>query len=200
MEKLMRISKGLDIFFRVMQVLMLIGAVGGILVLLIFHIAGPDDIINQTFHLMDLGPLTFEFAHDLAFSPVHPRFWYMWVSAGLTALSVAAVFYAFHLVRKILHPMTQGRPFESNMGRNIQKIGYVSIVLGIVQNTGVIMETEAIMHMFHLTDLTSGGAVHSITANYRFDGSFLVLFFILLLISHIFQYGVELQRQSDETL
>ena len=51
-----------------------------------------------------------------------------------------------------------------------------------------------------LLDYVKEGTIQSITANSQIDLTFLVVFFILLLVSYIFRYGEELQQQVDETL
>ena len=61
------------------------------------------------------------------------------------------------------------------------------------------------MHLDSFADINQGdyvkeGTIQSITSNYQIDLTFLVLFFILLLVSYIFRYGEELQQQVDETL
>ena len=45
-----------------------------------------------------------------------------------------------------------------------------------------------------------GGALESLTVNYKPDFSCLGTFLVLLLVSHIFNYGARLQQQADETL
>ena len=103
-------------------------------------------------------------------------------------------------VRKILKPMMEGKPFDASVGHNIKKIGYVALVLGTVENMASIIDAAVTVKMFNLTALPDGGAVRSITANYTFDLGFLVTFFVLILMAHIFNYGAELQQLSDETL
>ena len=76
----------------------------------------------------------------------------------------------------------------------------MALVLGVVQNiAGAVETTNAVRH-FGLDRLVAGGQIRSVTANYTFDLSFLVVFFVLLLMSYIFRYGAELQQLSDETL
>ena len=122
------------------------------------------------------------------------------VVVALGAAAAALIYYAFGLIRKILKPMTEGRPFDLSVGENLKKIGYVSLVLGVVKNAGTMLETAAAFKAFDLAELASDGAIRSISATYTFDLSFLVVFFVLLLMAHIFRYGAELQQLSDETL
>jgi hypothetical protein len=96
--------------------------------------------------------------------------------------------------------MKEGRPFDRSVGVNIRKIGYASLALGVVQNACLLFNTYAVMHVFRSGALHVGGALKSITVNYSPDLTCLGTFLVLLLVSHIFNYGAQLQQQSDETL
>ena len=202
MNKLMNISKKLDGFFKVMQKLALIGILAAVLVVAVLTIAyavNPSVVIGQDFTRVDIGAITIELAQEMA--PDNAAVLrYAWVVVALGAAAAAFVYDAFGLVRKILKPMTEGRPFDGSVGRNIKKMGYISLALGVVQNVGAMLETAAAVKAFELTALPGSGAVRSITANYTFDLNFLILFFVLILMAHIFEYGAQLQQLSDETL
>jgi hypothetical protein len=56
------------------------------------------------------------------------------------------------------------------------------------------------MKAFDLTVLLNHDVVSGYSYNGTFDCSFIIAAVILFLLSYIFQYGEELQRESDETL
>jgi hypothetical protein len=56
------------------------------------------------------------------------------------------------------------------------------------------------MKAFDVTVLLNPEVVNGYSYNGTFDCSFLVGAVILFLLSYIFRYGEELQRESDETL
>lgn len=202
MEKLMGISKKLDTFFKVMQKLVLIGFAVMILVtaiLTIVNLVNPDAVIGEDFHIVDIGPITIELAQELALSN-SAVLAYVWSVMLIGAVAAVVIYYVFGLVRKILQPMIEGRPFDAGVGAHIKKIGYASLVLGVVQNVGAMLETSMALKAFDLAAFADSGAVRSITANYTLDLSFLIVFFLLLLIAHVFNYGTELQQLSDETI
>jgi len=202
MEKLMSISKKLDTFFKVMQKVVIIGMAVAVLVTAVLTVANavnPNAVIGEDFHIVDIGPLTIELAPELA--PDNATILaYVWVVLLLGAVSAALVYYAFGLIRRILRPMSQGQPFDADVSRSLRRMSYISLALGVVRNAGAMIETAAAVKAFDLAAIADGGAVQSITANYTFDLSFLVLFFVLILMSYIFRYGSELQQLSDETL
>jgi hypothetical protein len=96
--------------------------------------------------------------------------------------------------------MKAGLPFDESVGHNIKKMAYVFLVYGIVENLGNILQVVYEAKMFERIVVMNSGAIQSVTANYVFDLSFLTVFFVLILVSHIFNYGAKLQQLSDETL
>ena len=128
---------------------------------------------------------------------------YVWIVMGFAAAAGVAVYYALGQVRKILQPMTEGNPFHPTVSTNIRKIAYVSIVLGVIANVVSFLQSfgaVAMIEKIKLLDYVKEGTIQSITANSQIDLTFLVVFFILLVVSYIFRYGEELQQQVDETL
>lgn len=201
MEKMITVSKKLDVFFGVIQKLIVIGLSVAFIVtaiLTVVNIVDPDAVIGEGFNTVDVGNITVELDESLA--PDNKTILsYVWMILVPGAVSGAFIYYAVILVRKILAPMKEGRPFDLSVGTNIKKIGYISLVLGVIKILGDMIETAVTLKVFELTELTDG-AVRSITANYTFDLSFLIVFFVLMLIAYIFNYGAELQELSDETL
>ena len=113
---------------------------------------------------------------------------------------VAVLFYAIGVIRKILAPMTQGDPFHPTVGREIRRLAFASLAIGIIQNAMSAVEVFSVLHIFDMNALLQGSKIQSVTSNFNFELSFIVVFFVLLLMSYIFQYGEGLQKLSDETL
>lgn len=201
-SKMINTSKKLDTFFKVLQRILKISIIVVICVmtvLTIVNIVDPDAVIGRGFNMASIGPLTFELAEEHA--PGNTTILvYSWTLMALITVCAIIAYHAFGLIRKILKPMTEGRPFEPTVADDIKKISFVCLALGIVQNIAGAIEVTSIIHNFNLEKLVVSENVRSITANYTFDFTFLILFFVLLLISHIFHYGAELQQQADETL
>lgn len=202
MNKLINMSKKLDTLFKILQRITAIGILVAILVVLVLTVANainPNAVIGENFNIVDIGPITMELAEELA-PDNRAILTYTWVMIAVGAVCAAGIYYALGLVRKILQPMMEGKPFDATVGQNIRKIGFVTLFLGIMQNVGTLIETIGAVKTFQLIDLNADAAVRSVTVNYSFDLTFLIVFFVLLLIAHIFNYGTELQQLSDETL
>ena len=198
MKKLVRISTVIDTIYKVLQVFCWILLVMSVLAALFMTVAAfiSGNISGAAgMYEVELGQVTFEFAREysLNFGWVLAFSWFSIPAAIILLVCV-------RLTRRILRPMTEGRPFDHSVGVNIRKIGYASLALGVVQNACLLFNTYAAMHVFRSGALHVGGALKSITVNYSPDLTCLSTFLVLLLVSHIFNYGAQLQQQSDETL
>ena len=201
MKKLINISQKLDTLFKILQRITAIGTLVAILVVLVLTVVNainPDAVIGENLNV-DIGPITVELAQELA-PDNRAILTYTWGMIVVGAVFAAGIYYALSLVRKILQPMMEGKPFDSMVGQNIRKIGFVTLVLGIIQNVAVLIDTIGAVKTFQLIDMNADAVVRSVTVNYSLDLTFLIVFFVLLLMSHIFNYGTELQQLSDETL
>lgn len=206
MDKLMKTAKKLDTFFKVLQKIIKITMIVVVCVLGVLTIANmvnPDAIIGNGFYSVDIGPITIDLTESYSPEDNNMVLTYAWIEIGLVAIAVVAVYYALGQVRKILQPMSEGNPFHPTVSMNIRKVAYASIVLGVVANVASYIETFHAIKMIdsiNLLEHVNEGTIQSITANFNIDLTFLVVFFILLLMSYIFRYGEELQQQVDETL
>ena len=134
-------------------------------------------------------------------APDHNAFLlYAWIMTAAAVAIIAVVCYAIRIIRRILAPMTQGNPFHPTVGKEIRRLAFASLIIGVIQNIMSAVETLNMLRVFDLNTLFQNSQIQSVTANFRFDLGFLVVFFVLLLMSHIFTYGEELQKLSDETL
>ena len=206
MDKLMKTSKKLDTFFKVSQRIIkiaMIVAVGVVAVLTVANFVNPDAVIAEGYYSIDVGSVTINLTEAYSTEDNNIVLSYVWIVMGLAAAAGVAVYYALGQVRKILQPMTEGNPFHPTVSTNIRKIAYVSIVLGVIANVVSFLQSfgaVAMIEKIKLLDYVKEGTIQSITANSQIDLTFLVVFFILLLVSYIFHYGEELQQQVDETL
>lgn len=206
MDKLMKTAKKLDTFFKVVQKIMMVTMIVMVCVvgvLTIANIINPDVIIANGFYSVDIGPLTINFTEGYSPKDNNMVLFCAWFVVGIVTIAVVAIYYALGQIRNILQPMSEGNPFHPTVSMNIRKVAYVSIILGIVVNIGSFVESFIVLKMIeslNLLQYVQEGIIQSVTANYRFNITFVVVFFVLLLMSYIFRYGEELQQQVDETL
>lgn len=198
MKKMMRVSRIIDTWVKVTQILWWIVSVMAVLctlflTCLVFFFPNIPPELGMT--EFQLGQVSFEFSPEYArsFGWLVAQLWLM-----LPIMPIGVLYHRW--IRRILQPMKEGRPFDRGIGENIRKIGYATLAFGIANNLLRFFDTFSVMQVFRDGDIHISGALESITVGYSPDLSCLIAFLVLLLISHIFNYGAELQRQSDETL
>ena len=122
------------------------------------------------------------------------------IDLAAVIVMVTAGWYLLHVIRQILMPMKDGRPFESGVSSKVRKLAWTTLLGGAVIEVcrvfGIIAELKA----YDLTLLLDPETVQRFAYNYSFDMSFIVIACILFFLSLVFRYGESLQRQSDETL
>lgn len=206
MEKLTKTAKNLDTFFKVLQNIIKVAMIVVVCVLLCLTIANavnPDAVIANGSYKIGIGSLSINLTEEYSVADNNMILIYAWIAAGLAIVAVAAIYYAIGQIRKILQPMMEGNPFHHTVSENIRKMAFVSIVLGIVANVASYLETLSALNMLeqiNIQELVKDGKIESVTANFNMDVTFIVVFFLLLLVSYIFRYGETLQKQVDETL
>lgn len=200
-EKMVKTAKALDTLFKILQRIIIICAAVGVVILgVITVMEGVDSstVIGTDLNIVDIGGLTFGLTEAVA--PDSTILVYAWIMMAAAVVFVAVLFYAIGVIRKILAPMTQGDPFHPTVGREIRRLAFASLAIGIIQNAMSAVEVFSVLHIFDMNALLQGSKIQSVTSNFNFELSFIVVFFVLLLMSYIFQYGEGLQKLSDETL
>ena len=108
--------------------------------------------------------------------------------------------YGLSLVRKVLAPMKQGRPFEAHIPGVLRRIAWLVIIGGTVTQVLGIINKALIMKAFPIEEIFSSPAVDHIETMLNFDLNYVILGCVILFLSYVFQYGQTLQQESDETL
>ena len=115
-------------------------------------------------------------------------------------ITLVVVWLCINKLREILVPMKDGRPFEAGVSGKIRQLSWIVLIGGTVaeicRTVGNIFEMKAI----DLSLLFNPSAVSSFSFNYSISLWFLIGALILFVLSSVFRYGEELQRESDETL
>lgn len=200
--KMVKTAKVFDKLLRILQKIMIICAavcVAVLGILTVINIINHDFVVGEVSNRVDIGPLTFELAEEAALDS-HAVLVYAWIMVVAAVAVIAVACYVISIIRKILAPMTQGNPFHPTVGKEIRKLAFASLAVGVIQNIISTVETLNMLRIFNLNALLQNSQIQSVTANFRYDLSFIIGFFVLLLISQIFHYGEELQKLSDETL
>lgn len=201
-SKLSSTAKKMGTFFRVLQRIVGVTVIVVLCVLTVLTIANamnPETVLGTELNVLEIGNIAIELKPEYA-AENNSILGYAWC-IGLIDVAWAICFWVgIGMVRKILAAMEAGQPFRKETGLQVKKLAVLSLVWGIVDNISAELEGYFALKTFGLDRLAESDMVQSVSLEHTLDGTFLVIFGLLLLLSYVFQYGEELQQRSDETL
>ena len=173
-----------------------------VIVLLIFSILVP--ILGEK--IFAAGSLTAE----LGFVKLHLAPEYQGITAMVKIYTVVSLLcgcvgcamlaYICSLLRQILAPMKEGRPFEKQVCTDMRKIAWAVLIGGGINEALRLIEQIFVVKALPMDRLFSAEIVASREYMFEIDGSFILLFFVIMFLSYIFSYGQSLQQEADETI
>lgn len=197
-EKIMKTAKNLDVFVKIAggicQAMGIVCVVFSVLVLIFGNTMFEEGSLT-----LDLAFVKFHLADDFQAVTGMVR---LYAVVGLIAAGVILFMAAYvsRILRRILEPMKEGRPFEADIPENLKKTAWIVLIGGaIVQIIGII-ERLLMVRAFPMEQIFSSEAITKLEYVVTMDLSFVLYFFIILFLSYIFAYGQALQQESDETL
>lgn len=201
-DRLSSSAKKLDTLFKVLRRIIIVCIIVELCVMTVLTIANalkPGVVIGEALNEVDLGGVTFVLSEE--YTPDNAAILgYSWACiVPETLLGVSAII-ALGCIRKILAPMKENRPFHADIAAQIKKLALLSLVLGIAKNIAETVEIYAGMHAFGLNSFAGEGFIQAVSADYSWDFSYIVVFFVLMLLRRVFLHGAQLQRLEDETL
>jgi hypothetical protein len=203
MDKLTSTARKIDIVFKIADIMLKIAfvaclvCIGIVTVGKVFNL--PDEMIGTVDQLLEFGPLTLTVADS--FTPDFDRM--LIQAAAMLALGAACSFIGIlcvKTVRAILAPMKEGKPFASEISKNLRKLGWLSLVLGVAVQ---VMEAVSLFSLFIVQDMEAlliSEKITHVDVNASFDLSVLIIPAVFFLLAYVFKYGEQLQTLSDETL
>lgn len=203
MNNLSNTAKKLDKIFEIAHIVLgalAIACIVGVALILVAYLFKLDpEMIGTGYESFDIGFL------ELQVSPTYaPNKWLVLLQAAITLAVGCRLAYdgrrGVGYIREILHPMTEGKPFDTIVSTNLKKLAKLSISLGILYNIILLSEQIMTVFVFDLPALLISEKIVHIGSMFSVDLTFLIYWAILLLLSYVFRYGEELQQLSDETL
>ncbi len=199
MEKLMKISRVLDTVVRVLTGIFFgLGCASTLLMAaaLCLPASRYESLVGKWLNL-EFGSITLTLKEPLsAPENLKPSICVLLLTA------LAALFFMAWVGREIhrlLLPMKEGRPFDCSVPATLNRLGWMTIIESAVffLLRGISLFLAA--HLYALSGFF-GDNVNGYTINLQYDLGWLLMAGMLFLLAHIFKYGEELQRLSDETL
>ena len=115
-------------------------------------------------------------------------------------LGSIAIRYGLKVLRSILAPMKDGRPFHAEVSVGLRKLSWIILVGGgLIQVLGTVGRI-LLVNALPMDVIFSSPAIESVEYVFMFDFGFVWLFAAMILLARIFEYGQQLQQESDETL
>ncbi|NBR15322.1 MAG: DUF2975 domain-containing protein [Flavobacteriales bacterium] len=99
--------------------------------------------------------------------------------------------YLFYFVVQIFTKLNLGNPFNTEIAKLIEKIGFEAFVISII---------SIVAHQYTKGLMQDGFDVDSIESYWNDSSAFMMMAAILFIISQIFKKGIELQNENDLTV
>ena len=148
---------------------------------------------------LDIGFLKFYLREEYRFITDDVKL-YAVVSLLTAAGLYGIISYVCVLLRRILSPMKDGRPFEAGMAKDLRKIAWVVLGGGLYSEVLKIAEHLLMIRAYPMEKIFNSEAIYFMKHIIDVDLSFVLVAAAFFLLSYIFSYGQALQRESDETL
>lgn len=196
MKKISGLAKKVDAVMRFFKGLTIAGGIGCFILL---AMSWSDGFYEDLDFVMNLDILKIQLS--AAYVPgVETLRFYFWGMCIMGILLCVWMYCLIAMFRKIIKPMREELPFAGCVAGNIRKLSWIMLIgegiLSVVYFVFQIWE----YHAFDYENLFLSDKIVSVGAEYYFDFTFVWIFLVLYLLSYVFQYGQELQIQSDETL
>lgn len=200
MEKLVKTARVLDVFLKIAGVFTLVIAIILVvfdMLLLTFSACGTLGVEDGVIIGATVGGARLTLASGVEGDVYEFVKTYTMMSVSAVVMLIIA-YIGIRMFRKILVPMKEGAPFAEGISRQVWRFGIFTLIAGIAGSIVQFALSFAVGAMFDA--LSESGSLTVDTEYYGIDGGFILIAAIVLMLSYIFKYGEELQKQSDETL
>ena len=157
-----------------------------------------EKVIADETSTVTLGMLCFEFVDGyIDFGAFKIR-----MIIGLLAVTILLVLVRLFIrvIRGVITPMKDGKPFEAAVSDKLRKLSWATLIGGGILSVAKMAGEIILYRVYDLGTVFLNEHIISCTPEFTLDMSFVVVFAVLYLLSYVFRYGEELQKQSDETL
>ena len=104
------------------------------------------------------------------------------------------------IFRNILRVVAETTPFTTEVATGLKKLAWIVLGIGLWDVAWKLLVWILEDRYWHLTDVLMSEKVIGAQVMTNISFAFIPMVFVLFLLSHIFAYGVQLQKESDETL
>ncbi|TFH47731.1 MAG: DUF2975 domain-containing protein [Methanothrix sp.] len=101
--------------------------------------------------------------------------------------------YVFYLLREIVKAIQAGEPFTVESSRRIRRLGYAILLVSFL---GPLVQFIAASEILHRLPMT----IPELAAGPTFNAQMLFISLLVLLLAHIWSYGLDLERERALTV
>lgn len=150
-------------------------------------------------NVLELGFIEFELSGE--YQVITPAVkLYTLVSLVIASVGCFIFYFVMKYLRAVLCSVKEGRPFEKSVCDNFRRLAILSLVGGLVSELFKWGQQLLLLKAYPLNEIFSSPAISGMQVNFIMDCGFILIALVFFLLSWIFSYGSELQKQSDETL
>lgn len=202
MEKLMKTSKTVDTILNLSyRLLIVVGAIVFVCVgvCLAVEAIGVDGWTITEVASISIGNMELEFQEavqaDSTFIIAE-----LMIAMVTVVIAVTVTCYMIRILRKVLAPMIEGTPFCGTVSGHMKKLGLVVMIGGIIMDVTAAVVSNIALAMYDLTQFFLPDVISHITVQNDINLEHVLVGVLVIMLSHVFRYGEELQQQADETL
>jgi hypothetical protein len=119
--------------------------------------------------------------------------WLIVISSAAKLLVAIGLAYIFYLLRAVVQAIRNGEPFAAENGRRVRRLGYAVILIGFLEPAVEYAAATEILNRLPPT-------LPVLNAGPMFDAGFILTALFILLLAHIWSYGLELERDRALTI
>lgn len=203
MDKLTSTARKIDVVFKIADVMLKIAFVTCLVCVGLVAVSGlfdlPAEMVGTVDQMLDFGNITFHIAEGYV-----PEFDSMLYQNALMCAMAAVICFVTHLgvktIRAILAPMKEGKPFASEVSKNLRKLGWLGLIICLMGQALEAVSLLVVASMMNLETLLISEKITHVDINASFELSVLIIPAVFFLLAYVFKYGEQLQTLSDETL
>ena len=197
-SKMVRVAKNLDIFANVGGKITFAAGIACIVVAFLSLILG-DRMFAGGALTLDLDFIKFYLNENIC---VNEQFIKLYVVAATLGGGIICflVYYVSKVLRKILAPMKNGRPFETGISENLKRVGWFILIGGFFSELVGIVARILLVKAYSIDLLFTSASIAKTEFVFTMNFDYVLITCVVFFLSYIFTYGQVLQQESDETL
>jgi hypothetical protein len=147
------------------------------------YTSSPEDEINGAYVVEAEGTLQLETRNFLL----------ILIANAAKIVGLIGLAYIVYLLRSVVKTILEGEPFAEESSRRIRKMGYMLLVVSIVWQAVEYLAASEILRQ--LSDVRP-----ALNPGPTFDAGVILISLLILLLAHVWSYGLDIERERALTI